>query len=151
MNTLATSKVSEAADGSLEQVGNDTDCALLSFGHSIGIDSQQTRVSESARFFQCFPFSQTTKRSTTILKMTESTTALRLYCTVYILLLSFFFNIISYKGAADLVLSKCKKAYIGEAEEAISDAKKHAIANFITENSTLGFNRLLTLFFHIFV
>lgn len=111
--------------GKAKHMGNATECALLSFAYSLGVNYLELRKRE--REVLTIPFTSSRKRMTTVVRVPEQNQLM-----------------ISVKGAPDILLERCKRYVLNEEEMEITDEAKNSISeDVIRKFSRLGYRTLL--------
>jgi magnesium-transporting ATPase (P-type) len=110
------------------RMGNATECALLSFAYSLGVNFLELRKRESEVL--TIPFSSNRKRMTTVTKLPEQDRLL-----------------INVKGAPDILLKRCTRILIRNDEVKITEHMNRNIHdNVIKKFSVLGYRTILLAF-----
>eukprot|EP01022_Parablepharisma_sp_SALTPOND_P014297 TRINITY_DN1932_c0_g1_i1.p1 TRINITY_DN1932_c0_g1~~TRINITY_DN1932_c0_g1_i1.p1 ORF type:complete len:740 (-),score=68.69 TRINITY_DN1932_c0_g1_i1:4543-6762(-) len=111
--------------GKAQRMGNATECALLSFAYSLGVNFLELRKRENE--ILTVPFTSSRKRMTTVVKLPEQGRLM-----------------VSVKGAPDLLLDKCTKILLRDEEAEITDEMRENVSeNVIKKFSVLGYRTIL--------
>eukprot|EP00826_Nyctotherus_ovalis_P026723 TRINITY_DN2084_c0_g1_i8.p1 TRINITY_DN2084_c0_g1~~TRINITY_DN2084_c0_g1_i8.p1 ORF type:complete len:632 (-),score=147.38 TRINITY_DN2084_c0_g1_i8:394-2289(-) len=111
--------------GKAKHVGNATECALLSFAYSLGVNYLELRKRE--REILTVPFSSRRKRMTTVVRVPEQNRLM-----------------VSVKGAPDILLERCVKYVANEEEiEMTEEIRRSVSEDVIKRFSKLGYRTIL--------
>lgn len=120
--------VYDPATRKARRMGNATECALLSFAYSLGVNFLELRKRENEVL--TVPFSSNRKRMTTVTRLPEQDRLL-----------------INVKGAPDILLKRCNRILIRDNEVNITEAMNRNIHdNVIKKFSVLGYRTILLAF-----
>jgi len=120
--------VYDASTRKARRMGNATECALLSFAYTLGVNFLELRKRESEVL--TIPFSSNRKRMTTVTKLHEQD--------------GFTVNV---KGAPDILLKRCTRILIRDDEVKITEPmNKNIHDNVIKKFSVLGYRTILLAF-----
>jgi len=108
-----------------KHMGNATECALLNFAYSLGVNYLDMRKRE--REVLTIPFTSKRKRMTTVMKIPEENKLM-----------------VSVKGAPDILIERCIRYIVNEKEREISEETRKSISeDVIRRFSILGYRTIL--------
>eukprot|EP00826_Nyctotherus_ovalis_P064476 TRINITY_DN9459_c0_g1_i7.p1 TRINITY_DN9459_c0_g1~~TRINITY_DN9459_c0_g1_i7.p1 ORF type:complete len:633 (+),score=209.22 TRINITY_DN9459_c0_g1_i7:168-2066(+) len=120
--------VYDQATRKARRMGNATECALLSFAYSLGVNFLELRKRENEVL--TVPFSSNRKRMTTVTRLPEQDRLM-----------------VNVKGAPDILLKRCTKILIRDDEVNITGVMNRNIhENVIKKFSVLGYRTILLAF-----